>query len=78
MTERKWSQTIFRAGVFDADEERPVFAYVDPRGRLAAVIDAETIEDAWIIATGWGDQQEIAERKKEGWGLHPAVVEWSE
>lgn len=70
-----------RTGVMrptDRSAPRMIFAYTTPNGRLAAVIDAESIDDAWIIATGWGDQADIAARKQQGWRLAPAMLEWED
>lgn len=73
--------TIRRTGVLrptDRDVQRTIFAYTTPSGRLFAVIDAENVDYAWIVATGWGDKADIAQRKKQGWRMTPCMVEWDE
>lgn len=57
---------------------RRLYAFVGPNGKLNAVIDAPELSDAWVIATGWGDQQDISERIGKGWRMYPCVVEWEE
>jgi hypothetical protein len=58
------------------DSLRRLYAFVAPNGKLDAVIDAQSLSDAWIIATGWGDQTDISERVEGGWRMYPCVVEW--
>jgi len=38
----------------------------------------EYIDDAWVIATGWGDAADIAHKKATGWCIWPCMVEWEE
>lgn len=68
-----------RTGVIPANQYGParmIFAYTDHMGRLAAVIDAEDINDAWLFATGWGDARDIEEKKRAGWKVTPAMLDW--
>lgn len=70
-----------RTGVLkptDRDAPRMIFAYTAPNGRLSGIIDAESLDDAWVIATGWGDQEDIEQRQRQGWRLTPCIVEWQE
>ena len=62
----------------DREAPRMIFAYTTPNGRLCAIIDAESMDDAWVIATGWGDQEDIRQRRAQGWKLSPAMLEWEE
>jgi hypothetical protein len=55
-----------------------LFALVAPDGRLASVIEADSIASAWTTATGWGDEDDIAEMQVEGWEVHPAGVTWED
>lgn len=68
-----------RTGVVKATDRaapRMIFAYTTPNGRLCGIIDAENLDDAWVIATGWGDQTDIREKIAAGWRLSPAMLEW--
>ena len=70
-----------RTGVIKATDRsapRLLFAYTTPNGRLCSVIDAASLDDAWIIATGWGSQGEIARKKSDGWRMSPAMLEWQQ
>lgn len=55
---------------------RLLFALIAPNGRLALVVDADTIDGAWVIATGFGDAADIVERKAQGWRVRPCTVMW--
>lgn len=69
-----------RTGVVhrDTGPNRMTFAHIDPRGRLTAVIEAESLDTAWYLATGWGDDRDVAEQKMMGWKVQPCMVEWIE
>lgn len=69
-----------RTGVIHPDYGGPrmLFAYTHPTGRLVTVIDAEDIDGAWLIVTGWGDAADIAHKKATGWRIWPCMVEWEE
>lgn len=56
----------------------PIFAYISHDGHLDCVIDSKSLDDAWLIATGWGDQTDITQRKRQGWKLIPCIVEWED
>lgn len=67
----------FRTGIVRrADNVLLIFAYADPQGVLQAVIEADNLDAAWFIATGWDDAAGIAARKADGWRVTPCMVEW--
>ena len=59
-------------------DETPLFVMVHTDGRLRYVIEAKSIENAWVIGTGWDDSAGIEERQKEGWKMYPCTVSWEE
>ena len=64
--------------VYYPDGNNTLFAMVNPKGQLCAVIDADDIGGAWIVGTGWEDAAGIEQRKLDGWKMVPATVEWDE
>ncbi len=69
-----------RTGVVKpSDRAAPLmlFAYTTPNGRLAAVVAAESIENAWERATGQC-QANYDDFKAAGWRIWPCMVEWEE
>ncbi len=73
-------QITRRSGVihYGPGNPRMTFAMVNPKGQLSAVIDAHSLDDAWVIGTGWEDKAGIAQRKAQGWKVVPCMVEWAE
>lgn len=54
--------------------DRP-FVMVGPQG-LAYVGLHSNEADCWQVALGWPSDDEIAERKAEGYAVHPATLAW--
>ena len=54
-----------------------LFAYVRPDGYLTCVVEAASVFDAWVIATGWGSAEEIADQEARGWKMLPCRVEYT-
>jgi hypothetical protein len=53
---------------------REMWAILEAGGEMVISTDFESEADAWRIATGWGDDEEIEARKREGWRAVRAVV----
>ena len=51
-----------------------MWAILKPDGEMVIGTDFESEDDAWRIATGWGDEEEIEQRKREGWKAVRAAV----
>ena len=51
-----------------------MWAILKPDGEMVIGTDFESEDDAWRIATGWGDEEEIEQRNREGWKAVRAVV----
>ena len=71
---RRFSATAIKA----ADgSKRSLFVWLDPDGNPRLILDADTAFDAWVMATGWGDQPYIDDLAKQGWRLLPCKVAWN-
>ena len=53
---------------------REMWAILKPDGEMVIGTDFESEADVWRIATGWGGEEEIEQRKREGWKAVRAVV----
>ena len=51
-----------------------MWAILQPDGEMVIGTDFESEADAWRVATGWGDNEEIETRKREGWKAVRAAV----
>lgn len=76
----KVGPTKHRTGVLHGarGDRRLLFAMLSPDNRLNAVLDAHDMDAAWVIGTGWEDQDGIEQRKRQGWKIVPCMVEWEE
>ena len=55
-----------------------VWAVIYPEGRILADSDFETERDAWEVALGWPDTQEIDDAKRAGYRAVELLVELPE
>lgn len=77
MTRSNFDGTLSSGVVSRMDESnRFLFVLCRPDGRAHVVVDAQTFDAAWTIATGCDDEKGIAERKEQGWRMYPCTVTW--